>query len=100
MDEDLAREGRQRALLQRALDQYREGRLTLRVLAESLYALAEEINSASEDWIEELQAEANGLEAIYAIALDRGIAENLPEGSRRDVDEAIDRIETMLADLT
>jgi hypothetical protein len=36
---------------------------------------------------------------MYAIALGRGFADNLPESYRRGVDEAIDRVEAMSADL-
>jgi len=98
-DEDWEREKRQRALIASVLDQYREGKSSLRRLAEDLYMLAQEIRLASDEWVDELQAEANSLEVMYAIALDRGFADNLPDRYLRDVDEAVERVANMLAEL-
>lgn len=94
--EDWAREARQLALVSDTLRQYREGRSSLRRLAEDLYALALEIRLAPGEWVEDLEAEANGLESLYAVALDRGLADDLPEKWRRDVNAAVGRVETML----
>jgi len=97
--EDWAREGRQLALISEALRQYRGGRSTLRRLAEELYALAQEIRLAPDEWVEDLEAEANGLESLYAVALDRGFVDDLPDSRRHDVDAAVGRVETMLISL-
>lgn len=97
--EDWAREARQLALVSDALRQYRGGRSSLRWLAEELYALAQGIRLAPDEWVEDLEAEANGLESLYAVALDRGFVDDLPDWRRHDVDAAVGRVETMLISL-
>jgi hypothetical protein len=97
--EDWAREGRQLTLVSEALRQYQGGVSTLRRLAENLYALAQEIRLAPDEWVEDLQAEANSLEALYAVALDRSFADDLPDRYLHDVDVAVRRVETILVHL-
>ena len=99
MEEYWEREMRQRALVTYVLDDYRTGRSGLRRLAEDLYSLSQQFRIAPEAWTSELQAEANGLESLYAIALDRGIAHDLPEEYLRHADEAVTRVQAMLLQL-
>jgi hypothetical protein len=97
--ENWAREARQLTFISYALQQYREGRSDLRRLAEDLYALAQEIRLAPDEWVSDLQAEENSLEVLYAVALDSGFADDLPDRYLRDMDEAVERVEMMLRNL-
>ncbi|MEV7365433.1 hypothetical protein [Streptomyces sp. NPDC091299] len=58
-----------------------------------------ELRLVPQDWLADFQAEANGLEVLYAVALDRGVADDLTADYRADADETVRRLEALLEQL-
>jgi hypothetical protein len=64
-----------------------------------LQALGLELRLVPQEWLADFQAEVNELEVLYAVALDRGGAEDLPANYRADADETVRRLEALLEQL-
>ncbi|MFE4874074.1 hypothetical protein [Streptomyces sp. NPDC056682] len=99
MSEDMQREARQRALIAQALGEYRRGASALGGLSQDLQVLVLELQLAPKEWLAAFQAEVNELEVLYAIALDRGITEDLPADYRADADATVRNLEALLEQL-
>ncbi|MFI1539829.1 hypothetical protein [Streptomyces anandii] len=99
MSDSIKREARQRTLVSRALEDYRSGACTLRRLCEGLQALTLELRLVPQEWLVDFQAEANALEVLYAVALDRDVLDDLPADYRTDIDETLAHIEALMAQL-
>jgi hypothetical protein len=99
VSEDRGREGRQRELVLAAIERYRAGRSSLRRVAEDLQALAPEFPAMPAAWQEELQSEVNNLDVTFAVAIDRDVADALPEESVTEVAQTLDRIERLMVRL-
>ncbi|MBT1189520.1 hypothetical protein HET69_37440 [Streptomyces sp. CJ_13] len=99
MNEATERGARQRELIEEALAAYGRGSSTLEGLIQDLQALALELWMVPQEWLAGFQAEVNELEVLYAVALDRGVADALPADYRVDADEAVNRLEFLLQTL-
>ncbi|MFJ6121558.1 hypothetical protein [Streptomyces sp. NPDC092129] len=99
MSEAAKRERRQRALVAQTLAAYQCGASTLERLSQALQVLTLELRLFPKDWLADFQAEVNGLEVLYAVALDRGVAEDLPTGYQAEADETVRRLEALLEQL-
>ncbi|MFF1410973.1 hypothetical protein ACFVX6_14475 [Streptomyces sp. NPDC058289] len=99
MSEATERETRQRQLIEQALATHGRGASTLEDLIRDLQALSVELWMVPQEWLGSFQAEVNELEVLYAIALDRGVADDLPEDYRADADEAVRRLTSLLQSL-
>src|ERR1700736_4778792 len=99
MNEQWRREVRQRQLVRDVLAGYRNGDLALRRLVENLQALSDEMTLVTDAWRQKFQAEVNGLEVTYAVALDRGVADHLPGDFQSDIDESVRLLEAMMETL-
>lgn len=96
MSSDWKHEIGRRDLALCVIREYKAGSCSLRQLAEDLNSLAGGMCRAPGEWIEEFQARANGIEAYYAVALDRGFHELPPDDFRRDVELSVEKLEELL----
>lgn len=99
MNEQAQRELRQRRLARETLADYRSRRIPLRRLVQDLQSLVPEFELVSDAWREAFQAETNSLEVVYAVALDRGLTERLPEDFQADVDQSINQLTELITSL-
>jgi hypothetical protein len=96
VSEAAEREERQLALIAEGLEGYRRGAMSLRALCRHLEALLPELRLVPPEWVDEVKAEVNGLDVLYAVAVDQGVADDLPDDYRAEVSETIRRLEGML----
>jgi hypothetical protein len=99
MNSEWVRELRQRNLVRTVLDEYQAHELPLRRLVQDLQALSCEMTLAPAQWRELFQAEVNGLEVLYAIAIDREVLDDLPEDFRANVEAGVKNIGELMESL-
>lgn len=99
MSNTTERELRQRQLVAETLSAYRLGKQALGRTVQDLQALACELRLVSPEWLADFQAEINGLEVLYAVALDRGVAPNLPTDYKAEADETMTKLGALLEQL-
>jgi hypothetical protein len=81
------------AAIAEAVDAYERGDASLaRTVADVGEAIDDLSGSADEAWVEELRTAWSGLEMVHALG-----AKTLTEPARRDVDESIAELRTVLA---
>lgn len=96
MSEVYEREQRQYALMLDRLDSYRAGRLSLGRLVNDLEGLAAQLEVTPEQWRSAFRIQWGTLEQVHAAALDRGIAEDLPDDFVVLIEEAVDRLRFLI----
>jgi hypothetical protein len=94
-----AEEREVRQLIAQTLSAYRSRASTTGQFVQNLQALVMELRLAPSGWLTDFQAEVNSPEVLYAVALDRGVADDLPADYRADADETVDRLEALLTRL-
>lgn len=99
MSEATERELRQRQLIAETLAAYRRGERAMEQSIQDLQVLAMELRLVSPEWLADFRAEVNGLEVLYAIALDRGVAHDLPADYKAEADETVNKLGALLEQL-
>jgi hypothetical protein len=83
-----------RELAIRSLASYKAGRLSLRRLVDDLDTVWSNLEPS--DWREDFRGHWWTLEQVYAVAVDRGDLESLPQESLVAIDEATTALELLL----
>lgn len=100
----------QRQLVERTLQQFEAGEVSLKTLADDLmsfsYAFAERgtanladfvtrLEKSPAEWLEDFQSAAFGVEVIFSVAVDRGW-ESLPAEEVTALNDEVERLKTLI----
>jgi hypothetical protein len=95
-NEAAERDQRQYALMGDRLSSFRAGSLDLGRTLADLRGLQDALDLAPEGWRDEFQTAWNGLELMYAVAIDGG--DQIPDADTAEVRDLVSRLEALVAD--